>query len=242
MRNSTASLWLIMYKAVIFDLGNTLAASASLTEALESVVESNKSAFVGEKIESEIGALYKPDQKLQPDWKVIWENCFNEAGLFFSEDVGRQHLEAFCSMSKTFPQVVELLSELKQMGIKLGLLSNVTGPYDIFQRDLDNRGLSNYFNSIIWSSAIGYRKPCRKAFEIILADLGVEPKDALMIGDSEIADIGGAINIGMDSALISEIGNLESRANYQVAIHNLFDDVIAITKPGSGREKHAPQL
>lgn len=221
-----------MYKAIVFDFGNTLAKSASLVDALVTVVSSDSAYMVGTRIEKEIDALYKPDQKIQPDWKAIWERSFDASGLSFTEDIGRMHLEAFCRLNETFPQVIELLSELKGMGIKLGLLSNVTGPHEIFQRDLDARGLTKYFDSVVWSSAIGYRKPSRRSFEIILADLGVEPKNALMVGDSEIADIGGAFKFGMDTALVSMKGNVKTSANYQVAIRSLFDDMIAIANKG----------
>jgi putative hydrolase of the HAD superfamily len=231
-----------MYKAIVFDFGNTLVKSASLTEALLAVVEREQATIIGAYIENEIGAMYKPDQRVQPDWKVIWKRGFNESGLSFNERVGRKHLKEFCRLNETFPQSVKLLSELKKMGFKLGLLSNVTGPHDIFQRDLETRGLAKYFDSVVWSSAIGYRKPFRKAFDIVLTDLGVQPQDALMVGDSEIADICGAIKIGMDATRISIDGNAQTKANYQVAIHSMFDDVIAIANIGSGREKHATQL
>lgn len=226
--------WPIMYKAIVFDFGNTLARSASLIDALVAVVESEKAPIVGADIENEICALYKPDQRIQPDWTAIWERCFKQSGLSFNEEIGRKHLEEFCRLNETFSDVRELLSELKQMGFKLGLLSNATGPHDIFQKDLDTRDLTKYFDSVVWSCAIGYRKPSSKAFEVILANLGVEPQDALMVGDSEIADICGAIKVGMDAALVSREGNLQTSAHYQVAIDSMFDDVIAITSTGSG--------
>jgi len=230
MHNKVVNL---MYKAIIFDFGNTLAGSASLIDSLIPILENEKANIVGTQIENEIRSLYKPDQRLQPDWKGIWERCFNQSGLSFNEEVGRRHLEEFCRLNKTFPQVIDLLSELKQNGFKLGLLSNVTGPHDIFQKDLDARGLSKYFDSVIWSSEVGYRKPSSKVFEIILAELSVKPKDALMVGDSEIADIGGASNIGMDAVLVSLEGNLKTKAKYQAASSRMFNDVIAIISIGT---------
>ena len=165
-----------MYKAIVFDFGNTLAQSASLAEALKAVVDVDKAIVIGESIEAEIAALYKPDQQEQPDWKFIWDRCFAAAGLAFQEELGRQHLERFCSLNQTFQGIPELLSELKHRGMKLGLLSNVTGPYEIFQKDLEHRGLAKYFDAIVWSSAIGYRKPCSLAFEAVLAKLGGRSK------------------------------------------------------------------
>jgi len=214
---------------VVFDFGNTLAKSASLETALINVVNDKEASVIGLNIENEICSLYKPDQRQQPDWKDIWERAFINSGLTFTEEVGRRHLEEFCRLNETFPQVPELLSELKKTGIKLGLLSNATGPSEIFQNDLVARGLAKYFDSVIWSSAIGYRKPYRKAFEAILTDLNVLSNEVLMVGDSEIADIGGASNLKIDTVLISRDGNLKTNATYQVAIDTIFNDIMAIT-------------
>lgn len=192
-----------MYKAIVFDFGNTLAGTTSLTKASASVIGSEKAEIVGAEIEGEIKALYNPSQKEQPNWVEIWERSFTRAGLKFDENLGREHLLEFCRSNVTFPDVPELLARLRGTGIKIGLLSNVTGPPDIFQSGLENRKLAVFFDSVIWSSAIGYRKPSSQAFEAVLADLGVSPAEALMVGDSELADIQGAVKIGMDAALVT---------------------------------------
>ncbi|MBU2862478.1 HAD family hydrolase [Reinekea forsetii] len=231
-----------MYKAVVFDFGNTIAKSGSLANALKAVVVDEKAFVVGKQIEKEISVLYKPDQKKQPEWTDIWARCFERSGLPFSEGIGRRHLEEFCRSNETLPNVEKMLIELKRNGFKLGLLSNATGPKEIFQNDLEARGLAKYFDSVVWSCAIGYRKPSSNAFEAVLCELGVRPEETLMIGDSEIADIEGATKMGMDAALVSPKIGIKTNAKYQVAMDRLFYDVLAITKTGSGRENRAPQL
>ena len=79
-----------MYKAIVFDFGNTIAKSGSLANALEAVIVDEKAFAVGKRIEKEIGDLYKPDQKKQPEWKDIWARCFQKSGLPFSEGIGRR--------------------------------------------------------------------------------------------------------------------------------------------------------
>jgi len=102
--------------------------------------------------------------------------------------------------------------------------------------------LAKYFDSVVWSCAIGYRKPSRKAFEAVLGQLSVRPEETLMIGDSEIADIEGATEMGMDAALVTPKIDVKTNAKYQVAMDRLFEDVLAITNTGSGRENRATQL
>ncbi|WP_062271050.1 HAD family hydrolase [Endozoicomonas arenosclerae] len=217
-----------MYKAILFDFGNTLAKSASLAKALDTVLDHEKAFTIGQNIENEIVTLYKPDQQEQPEWLEIWARCFRDADLPFDESIGRKHLMEFCRSNTLFPDVEEMLSRLKDSGYKLGLLSNATGPADIFQKDLEQRGLARYFNSIVWSCEIGYRKPYHKAFEAVLDRLGVSPADTLMIGDSEIADIQGATHLGMDSALVSSTQNPQTQARFCVAPDQLLKDVLAL--------------
>ena len=231
-----------MYKAIVFDFGNTIAKSGSLANALKALVVDEKAFVVGKQIEKEISDLYKPDQIKQPEWTDIWARCFQKSGLTFSEGIGRRHLEEFCRSNETLPNVEEMLIELKRIGFKLGLLSNATGPKEIFQNDLETRGLAKYFDSVVWSCAIGYRKPSRKAFEAVLGQLSVRPEETLMIGDSEIADIEGATEMGMDAALVTPKIDVKTNAKYQVAMDRLFEDVLAITNTGSGRENRATQL
>lgn len=218
-----------MYKAIIFDFGNTLAASASLATALTDVLQHPQAMSIGQQIEQEILALYRPDQQQQPDWCALWQRCFEQAGVDFNESLGREHLRAFCQASPTFDGVESLLQTLKQRGIKLGLLSNATGPADVFQQDFERRGLAPYFDAITWSCAIGYRKPYGLAFEAALQQLGSSAAETLMVGDSEIADVGGAHAIGMDCARIYlGDGNDPSNARYKAHVDTLEQDILAI--------------
>lgn len=217
-----------MYKAAIFDFGNTLASTASLSKALESVVPSRLATKAGSFIESEIAAMYIPTQKTQPDWLDIWQRSFDKVGLPFDEQLGREHLEAFCRMSKTFPDVPDLLAQLKKQNVKLGLLSNVTGPAEIFQADLERRGLAGFFDAVIWSSAIGYRKPAAESFQAVLDELKVKPVESLMIGDSELADIEGANKIKIDTALVTNNPVVSSKATYRLRSNYLLHDLLAV--------------
>ena len=59
-------------------------------------------------------------------------------------------------------------------------------------------GLANYFQSVIVSKSVGYRKPAPEIFNIALDDLQVKPEVTLFVGDSIIHDRQGAINAGLD--------------------------------------------
>ncbi len=216
------------YTSIIFDFGNTLAQSASLASALTRVLEHEQAIDIGHAIEKRILELYRPEQQQQQNWLDIWKDCFDDAGVDFNEQLGRAHLEEFCRANETFADVEHLLQQLKIRGLSLGLLSNATGPGEVFQSDFEHRGLAQYFDAVVWSCDIGYRKPYHAAFDIALQKLQANAVTTLMVGDSEIADIQGARQLCMDTALVCNTFHADSEADYQVSPQQLYDDVLAI--------------
>lgn len=216
------------YTSIIFDFGNTLAQSSSLASALTRALEHEQAINIGHAIEKRILELYRPEQQQQPNWLDIWKDCFADAGVGFSERLGREHLSEFCRANETFADVEHLLQQLKERGFRLGLLSNATGPGDIFQQDLESRCLAQYFDAVVWSCDIGYRKPYHAAFNIALQKLQTNAATTLMVGDSEIADIQGARQLGMDTLLITRQSSVETLADYRAHPDSLLNDISAV--------------
>lgn len=219
-----------MYKGVIFDFGNTLATSSSLVESLVQVYDDAAAAAIGACIEQKIRDLYRPEQSLQPAWQELWRQAFVEQGCQYQEAIARAHLQQFAANNINFDFAYGLLKALKSRGKKLVLLSNVTGPVDIFNNDLRQRGLAEFFDGIVWSSQIHCRKPAKAAFSAALAAIKLPIKDVLMVGDSELADVLGARRIGMDSArLCANVEGVQSKANYLVSLADAYETILSIT-------------
>ncbi|GIA26009.1 TPA: HAD family hydrolase [Vibrio cholerae] len=223
-----------MYDTVIFDYGNTLCEMGNLSNSLKVVLESKCAEQIGHSIERSIKELYSPNQVEQPRWIDIWEKSFNEYGLTFEQSIGLEHLNHFVDSGYLYNYSLPLLSSLQKQGTKLILLSNVTGPTEVFQRDLSERGLAKYFDSIIWSSEIGFRKPSREAFEIALESTGSMSSNTIMVGDNEIADVCGAELVGISTMLISDVESIESRANHVVNRTNITRELIRLTNASRG--------
>lgn len=79
---------------------------------------------------------------------------------------------------------------------KLGLISNFTHAPVIYAA-LRKVKLNQYFNVVLVSQAVGWRKPSPRIFRLALQRLGVEPEEAIFIGDNPKEDIEGARNVGM---------------------------------------------
>jgi putative hydrolase of the HAD superfamily len=77
------------------------------------------------------------------------------------------------------------------------LVSNAFDPGWLLRNDLERMGLAGRLDLAVFSSEVGKRKPHPSIFEAALGGLGVEPEDALFVGDSLYHDVGGASALGM---------------------------------------------
>jgi len=80
-------------------------------------------------------------------------------------------------------------------GRRLGLLTN--GPSDVQRLKLEGTGLTPHFETWAISGEMGVGKPTASAFEGVLADLGLGPHQAVMVGDSWERDVEGAASCGL---------------------------------------------
>lgn len=96
-----------------------------------------------------------------------------------------------------FEDALPVLEELRTADLRLGLVSNGI-------RDLKEFAVHHKLDvdAIVGSRAHGYVKPHPTIFQAALRQLGVEPADAAMVGDSLEEDVEGARALGMRAILI----------------------------------------
>src|SRR5689334_2517775 len=90
-----------------------------------------------------------------------------------------------------------LLETLRERGLKLALVSNAIDPPDLLHRDLERHGVAERVDFAVFSSEVGRRKPDPSIYRRALDALGVEPGNALFVGDTLHTDIAGAQALGM---------------------------------------------
>jgi putative hydrolase of the HAD superfamily len=72
-------------------------------------------------------------------------------------------------------------------------------------------GINQFFNAILVSEELGWRKPHTKIFEETLRKLGVTAEKTVYVGDSPLEDIKGAKAIGMKTVFVpSQFYSLEN--------------------------------
>ena len=98
-----------------------------------------------------------------------------------------------------FDDVVPVLTQLRERRLILGLISNVD--HDITPL-CDELGLSSLLQVVVTSQNAGFNKPQPEIFREALRQAGVEPSEAIYVGDQYQIDVVGASEAGIKGVLL----------------------------------------
>jgi len=135
-----------------------------------------------------------------PAWHSQWEiwrrqfaSALEQHRLEGDPDRAADVLRDELSEADPFSEAHETVERLDARGLTLGLLSNADE--DFLQRALSRARLR--FSMIQSSESLRAYKPHRAVFLAACERLGTAPNETLYVGDSPIADVGGAHNAGL---------------------------------------------
>jgi putative hydrolase of the HAD superfamily len=187
-------------RAIVFDLDNTLTDFMKMKEAA-----------VAAAIDGMIDAGFQlPRPELQARVKAIYDEMGLEFQRVFDELLQREFGEvdpkilaagivayrrARESALVLYPHAQMTLLELVKRGVKLGVVSDAPR-IQVWMR-LCALGLQHVFDAVVTFEDTGERKPAPAPFREVLRRLGVDPHEALMIGDWAERDVVGAKSLGM---------------------------------------------
>jgi HAD superfamily hydrolase (TIGR01662 family) len=105
-----------------------------------------------------------------------------------------------------FDDVMSALTHLRELGLILGLISNVERDITPNCREL---GLSVLLQVVVTSQEVGFNKPQPKIFQAALKQAKVKPSEAIYVGDQHQIDVVGANAVGMRGILLDRGGYFE---------------------------------
>jgi HAD superfamily hydrolase (TIGR02253 family) len=125
-------------------------------------------------------------------------------GFTVPEDFWEISIRMHERYGQLFHDAVDTIKALKGMGIHVGIITDSDNDY--ITAHLKALGIYDLFDSITTSEEAGYFKPHPKPFQLALEKAGVEPSEALYVGDNPKKDCVGAKNVGMLSTLLDPSG------------------------------------
>ena len=124
--------------------------------------------------------------------------AINDDKILLLSDEYVHYLPTF---SYLYEGAIDVLKYLKTK-YRLHIITN--GFQNVQDGKLKNSGIDIYFETITNSETAGAKKPNPKIFEHSLSLCNVNKQNAIMIGDCLDADVGGALNFGMDAIFFNE--------------------------------------
>lgn len=112
--------------------------------------------------------------------------------------------------------VVELIKSLKR-NYKIGLLSNSNTEF--IEGILKDHNLNDLFDSIVISQKVGFIKPQREIFQIVLKELNVEANETLFVDDRESNTSAGE-KLGIRGILFRGVNTLKEELKHQEILVN----------------------
>ncbi|MEE9325548.1 MAG: HAD-IA family hydrolase [Dehalococcoidia bacterium] len=208
-------------KAVLFDLCNTIARFHPPREELQlqacrefgldvtpqGILKGYVVADDYMSKENAISPIFKRSKEER--WRFFGEYerlILQGAGLDVSWELGRK---IFARLRKIpydlvlFDDVLPALKRLKELGLTLGLITNIYEDMDSLCQRL---GLSPYLNFSVTSQEVGAEKPHPNIFLAALKRAGVSPAEAIHVGDQYNSDVVGARGVGIRPILIDRDG------------------------------------
>jgi putative hydrolase of the HAD superfamily len=194
-------------RAVIFDWGGTLTPwhtidhDALWLDVCGRHFPADQAASIADAIRKAEFALWRQSETSQQS--ATLDHVFERAGVAADEAFLATYYRLFEPHTLTDPDAAPLLRELRERGIRVGVLSNTMWPRSahelVFRRD-DVLGL---IDAAVYSSEIPWTKPHPEAFRAAMAAVGVtDPASCVFVGDRPYDDIYGAKSLGMRGVLI----------------------------------------
>lgn len=114
------------------------------------------------------------------------------------EEAATHHLDSWTPHVRHDPDAVPTLAALRELGVRIGLLSNTHWPRSFHEHFLERDGLAPLIDVRCYTSELEYTKPHPAAFRAVLDGLGItDPSRAVFVGDRLYDDIHGARAHGM---------------------------------------------
>jgi putative hydrolase of the HAD superfamily len=202
-------------RAVIFDYGNTLIPfgqremdriGEALIRFFLAEIEGAEPAEVATALKATLADLHheRVETDTESDPRDVVRRTFTALGSKADEtrhvDAGIEVvLDAFVAAVEVADGAEAVLGKLRERGFRLGLLSNYSLAPAI-RLSLDRIGLTSFFDAVVVSADHGLVKPHPELFLQAARQVGVEPAEALFVGDNLRADIAGAAAVGMRTA------------------------------------------
>jgi putative hydrolase of the HAD superfamily len=210
-------------RAVLFDFGHTLVDFARTEDALRDaykIVRDRLASWVQDRappevdelvvriagaVDDMVGRSYLERRLEELDQVALFEEAFAAIGYALPRELLREVAEldhdSFSRSLTASAETLATLEKLRSMGLRLGVVSNLSLFPHLIRADIDALGIGRHLDAMTFSSEVGVRKPDPRIFTAAMSAIDAEPAHTVFVGDRVNDDVVGARGMGMRAVL-----------------------------------------
>jgi len=233
-----------MIRAIVFDLDNTLVDFMRMKrDAVDAAIEGMIDAGLTlprETVRSRIDAIYQErGLEFQQVFDVLLEREFGQVDPKILASGIIAYRRARASALTLYPHTHMTLLELVKRGIRLGVVSDAPR-MQVWLR-LCELSLQHVFDAVVTFDDTRERKPGPAPFREVLSRLGVQPGEAMMVGDWAERDVVGGKSLGMLTAFARYGDTFDTQASgADFDLDDIFELVAVVDRLNSGVVARGP--
>ena len=238
------------YEAILFDLGDTLInfgkvdKTAAIKEAarisydhlkqLNQPVRSFRWYFLRNLLEIRLRCIWSDITGNDFDSYSVMKKIGKKSGFTLTEDqwleVNWLWYKPLAQLAYIEPDLRESFQRLKDMGIRLGILSNTFVGKEALDRHLEEMGVLDMFDVRVYSCYYDYRKPDKRIFFDAAAELNLPMEQILFVGDRLDTDVAGSIAAGVRCVIKTSHANEGKKLPAGVIRINAISELPAVVE------------
>ena len=204
-------------KAIIFDAYGTLFDVNSAAEKCKDKIGDKWEGFANywRTTQLEYTWLRSLMNRHKDFWQVTEDSLDKSMKSFKIDSSMRDELLNLYKILSTFPEVKEVLKNLKEKNYKLGILSN--GTPGLLNGLVKSNNLDNVFDDIFSIEEVGIYKPDSKVYNIPIKRYKIQ-KDEITFLSANTWDVSGGGNYGYSSIWVNRNNNIFDNLDYEPKI------------------------
>jgi HAD superfamily hydrolase (TIGR01549 family) len=189
---------MVVIEAILFDWNNTLVEFTWDDALLEEGHRAGLAAAGSDQDAAAFTARYRELVLKDATPSDGYGDLLRELGVEHADAFADAEHEVWRPAHEALGSAQALLDSLRSRGLKTGLVANSwPDPARLLRADVEAFGLAEQLDVIVFSEEVGFRKPQPEIFLHALEQLGVEPENAMFVGDRLDTDVQGAAQVGM---------------------------------------------
>ena len=201
-------------KAIIFDAYGTLFDVNSVAEKCKDKIGDKWEGFANywRNTQLEYTWLRSLMNRHKDFWQVTEDSLDKSMNVFKIDLSMRNEFLDLYKILSTFPEINEVLQNLKKRNYKLAILSN--GTPSLLNKLVKSNNLDNIFDDIFSIEEVGIYKPNSKVYDIPITKYKIQKEEVAFLS-ANTWDVSGGGNYGYNSIWVNRNNNIFDNLDYK---------------------------